>query len=93
MPLSKQQIRKLRARAHHLKPVVWLGQQGLSDAVMGEVGIALDAHELIKIKLAGMDKTQRQAAATRIAEHSGGEIVQQIGQMLVLYRARPDAYS
>ncbi len=90
MPLTSQQTRRLRALAHHLKPVVMLGQHGLSAAVMNEVDIALDTHELIKIKLGGMDKPDRQATSERIAARADAEIVQQIGHMLVLYRAHPE---
>ncbi len=90
MPLTKQQIRKLRALAHHLKPVVMVGQHGLGDAVMREVEIALDAHELIKIKLAGMEKGDRKASAQHIHAATGAEPVQQIGHMLTLYRHNPD---
>ncbi len=90
MSLTKQQIRKLRALAHHLKPVVMVGQHGLGDAVMREVEIALDAHELIKIKLAGMEKNDRQDSARRICADTGAEPIQQIGHMLTIYRRNPD---
>ena len=60
MPLKASQKKNLRALAHHLKPVVWVGQHGLRDSVLGEVEIALDAHELIKVKLAA-EKAERSA--------------------------------
>ena len=86
MPLSKTQIRHLRALAHALKPVVWLGQQGLSEAVMAEIEQALEHHELIKLKMRGLDREGRARNAEEICKRAGAECVQQIGQTTVLYR-------
>ena len=86
MPLTKTQLHHLRALAHALKPVVWLGQQGLSDAVMAEIDLALEHHELIKLKLRGLDRETRRQSVQEICARSGAECVQQIGQITVLYR-------
>lgn len=85
MSLSSQQIRHLRSLAHHLKPVVWIGQHGIRDNVLQELEIALDSHELIKVKIAA-EKAERQQILTQLLEQSGAEFVQHIGQMGVLFR-------
>ena len=51
MKLSESQKRHLRTLAHHLKPVVWVGQHGLKESVIAEIELALDSHELIKVKV------------------------------------------
>jgi len=68
---------------------VHLGDKGLSDAVIAEIGRALDAHELIKVRAGGLDRVQREAALTEICARLGAQAVQHIGKVLVLYRARP----
>lgn len=86
MNLTPKQTRYLRARAHHLNPVVMTGSAGLSDAVLNEIEQAVAHHELIKIKLGGADRTQRQQMSATICEHLNAVAVQMIGQMLVIYR-------
>ena len=89
MPLTATQKRYLRAQAHHLNPVVMLGQHGLTAAVMQEVEIALDSHELIKIRISGADREDRAAIVARIGQDARAEVVQTIGHVAVLYRAHP----
>jgi RNA-binding protein len=81
--------RHLKQKAHHLKPVVLLGAQGLTEAVLAEIDVALTAHELIKIKLSGGDKAQRQNWAEQICQHHQAELIQIIGQIAIIYRPRP----
>ena len=90
MRLTEIQKRHLRRLAHHLKPVVMVGQAGLTDGVLNEVGIALDDHELIKIKLAGAGRNERIPMIAAIAEHAEAETILSIGQMAVLYRPNPE---
>lgn len=85
MPLSQKQIRHLKSLAHHLKPVVRVGQHGIRDSVLEELGIALDTHELVKVKIAA-EKAERIEVIRRLTEASGAELVQHIGQMAVLFR-------
>jgi RNA-binding protein len=85
MPLTAAQKSYLRSRAHHLKPVVMVGQHGLNENIFTEIGIALDAHELIKVKIAA-DRDERAKITQAILENSGAELVQTIGQMSVIYR-------
>lgn len=79
----------LRARAHHLDPVVMIGEAGLTRAVLDETDRALRAHELIKVRVLGDDRAQRQAMSTEICSALGCTAVQAIGKLLVLYRPRP----
>lgn len=88
MPLSDAQRRHLRGLAHQLKPVVWVGQHGLSDAVKSEIELALDSHELIKIKIAA-DRETRVALIGEICDSSTSELIQRIGQMAILFRRNP----
>ena len=89
MQLNPQQLRALKKLAHHLKPVVMIGQKGLSENVINEIDIALDAHELIKLKLAGSDKEERSGMSEEISRRMDASLVQIIGQTAVFYRANP----
>ncbi len=90
MALSKKQLKFLRAKCHDLKPVIMLGQKGLTDEVLKELEIALEHHELVKIKLSVEDREMRQKIATQICNKSHAEAVQSIGRMLSVYRLNPD---
>ena len=85
MPLSPKQIRHLRSLAHHLKPVVWVGQHGLRDSVFDEIELALDSHELIKVKIVA-EKSERVSTIEQIVKATGAVNVQHIGQVAVLFR-------
>jgi len=86
--LTSDQRRQLRARAHALHPVASLGQQGLTEAVLKEIGCALDAHGLIKVKLHGSEREERAVLCAQICQRLGCALVQHIGSMLVLWRER-----
>ena len=86
MSLSKAQIKFLRAKCHDLKPVIMLGQKGLTEAVLVELDKALDHHELVKIKLSVDDRDARQRLSDEICQHSHAEAVQSIGKTLSIYR-------
>jgi RNA-binding protein len=88
--LSSSQVRELRAKAHSLKPVVWVAQNGVSAGVLRELDRALTAHELIKIHAALDDRAGRQALLQSICHELHAEPVQVIGKMLVAFRPRPD---
>ena len=88
--LSPRQRAALKARAHHLEPVVQVGQEGVSDAVVAEVDRSLAAHGLIKVKLAGADRESRDALTETLRERTGAAAVQQVGRVLVLWRPRDD---
>ena len=88
--LSKQEILALRARAHHLNPVVMIGQHGLTEAVIRETETALRAHELIKVRVLGDDREERLLISEELCAATGAQLVQHIGKLLVLYRERSD---
>lgn len=76
----------LKAKAHHLKPVVLLGAKGLTPAVVEETNIALLAHELIKVKINGAEKADRQVIAGELCVQLKADLVQLIGNTAILYR-------
>lgn len=86
MALSKNQIKFLRGKCHALHPIVMLGQKGLTAEVLDELDIALNHHELVKIKLAVDDKQLRQQLVTTLCEQSQSETVQAIGKTVSVYR-------
>jgi RNA-binding protein len=81
----------LKSRAHHLKPVILLGAKGLTSAVLEEAELALGHHELIKIKIASVEKEDRLAIIEEICQKLKAELVQNIGNILVIFRKKPDA--
>lgn len=87
--LSGKQRRWLRGQAHSLKPVVQLGAKGLTGAVVAEVDTALEAHELIKVRLVG-DRDEREAQAADLADRVEAEAVGITGKIAILYRAHHD---
>lgn len=86
--LTSTERKHLRGLAHDLKPVVQLGGQGLTDAVMREVELALEHHELIKIRLVG-DRDDRAEAALEVAIRGRSELVGTIGGVAILFRRHP----
>jgi putative YhbY family RNA-binding protein len=87
--LTSTERRELRARAHHLRPVVMIGEAGLTPEVTQEIDLALKSHELIKIRVLGDERAARKDLISSICEATGAQSVQQIGKTLVIYRARP----
>ena len=90
MSLSPSQRRYLRSLAHDLKPVILLGAKGATEAVVKELDLALTHHELVKVKLSGGDKEERQAQLDTLLAGTGAEAVQQIGHVAVLFRRNAD---
>lgn len=88
--LTPIQRRDLRAAAHHIQPVVTIAGNGLSPAVVKEIDRSLHAHELIKVKLQGIERDDRDALLTEICAQLGCASVQHIGNVLVLWREKPD---
>lgn len=76
----------LKAKAHHLKPVVLLGTKGLTPAVAEETNIALLAHELIKVKINGAEKSMRESIANELCDSLHATLVQLIGNTAIIYR-------
>ena len=80
--------KKLRADAHTLKPVIMIGQAGLTAAVLAETDLALDTHELIKVRIRA-EREERKQISEKICLETGAELIQAIGQIAVLYRLNP----
>jgi len=85
-PIEKK---KLKAQAHPLNPVVMIGQAGLTPAVINEINLALDVHELIKVKIRA-ERDERRDISAKICADTQAELVQSIGQIAVLYRKNPN---
>lgn len=79
-----------RADAHHLDPVVMIGGDGLTPAVVKEADAALKAHGLIKIRVLGDDRAAREAMFQQLADQLDAAPIQHIGKLLVLWRPLPD---
>lgn len=86
MPLNKNQRSHLRKLAHSLKPVVIIGQAGLTENVTTEIKQSLEHHELIKLRLNAADKTARQEMIDSILQQTSAELVQAIGHICAIYR-------
>lgn len=88
--LTSAQTRFLRGQAHDLKAMLQVGGKGVTDAVLAEIDLALEHHELIKVKVGAEDRDARDALIERIAEGTGAALVQRIGHTAVLYRPSKD---
>jgi putative YhbY family RNA-binding protein len=88
--LSTAQRKIHRAEAHHLDPVVMIGNDGLTPAVIKETDMALNAHGLIKIRVLGDDRQQREDIYQTLADQLGAAPIQHIGKLLVLWRPIPE---
>ena len=89
LELASAQRRALRAQAHGLKPVVMIGDAGLSARVLGEINKSLDSHELIKIRLLADARAARARLLDEICATLNAAPVQLIGKILVVYRPLP----
>jgi len=88
--LTPRERQALKAQAHALKPVVLLGAAGLSAAALKEIDRALTAHELIKVRVPGDDRDEREALFAEVAETLSAARVQAIGKLLLFYRPAPE---
>ena len=86
--LTGKQRRHLRALGHHLDPVVQVGKEGISEGLVSALDVALETHELIKVKLGEAAGTDRRALGAAVAEAVGGELVQVLGRTVLVYRRR-----
>ncbi len=86
MAMTRKQINHLKSLAHSLKPVVRVGQHGVSAALLHELDVSLTRHELLKVKISGADKEERQQAIDTLCADSGAECIQSIGSIAVLFR-------
>ncbi len=86
--MDAAQKKKLKAQAHGLKPVIMVGQAGLTEAVLAETEIALNTHELIKVKIRA-ERDERNQICEKICAATGATLIQSIGQIIVIYRLNP----
>ena len=88
--LTAAQTRFLRGQAHDLKAMLQVGGKGVTDALVAEVDLALEHHELIKVKVAADDREARDAMIADLVERTDATLVQRIGHTAVLYRPSKD---
>ena len=87
-PLNNSQIRKFKAAAQQLEPMLKIGKAGLSEGFIRSVDMALTQHELVKIKFAEF-KEQKKELAPQLAEKTGSHLIMRVGNVMVLHRPRP----
>ena len=87
--LSIAERKAHRAEAHHLDPVVMIGNDGLTAAVLKETDAALKAHGLVKVRVLGDDREARNAMYDRLADELGAAPIQHIGKLFILWRPKP----
>ena len=88
--LTGKQRRHLRALGHHLGPVLQIGHEGVTDAVVKQADAQLEAHELIKIKVSENAPQDRHEAAGKLAEQTHAHLAQVLGRTALLYRRRKE---
>jgi RNA-binding protein len=89
LDITSQERSALRAAAHPLRPVVLIGDRGLSESVLKEIDLNLNAHQLIKVRIAGEEREARNAMQETICETLSCALVHHLGKTLIIYR--PDA--
>ena len=88
MALTSKQKKQLRALGHSLQPVVAVGNSGLTEGVRKELALSLEHHELLKIKVSCGDRDERSGLIEQICGSTDAELVQSIGRIALIYRAR-----
>jgi RNA-binding protein len=83
------ELRRLKARGQVLQPVVFVGKEGLSDGLVAAVDQALTDHELIKVKFEAL-KDQKKVLVPELAGRTRSQVIQRVGNVAVLYRARAE---
>ena len=87
--LTSTQRKHLRGLAHHLEPVVRVGQKGVTDPVVAETGRALESHELIKVRL-DAEGSDKKPLAEELADRTGADLAGVVGKIAILYKAREE---
>jgi RNA-binding protein len=90
-PLSGKALRHLRALGHHLRPVVHIGKEGITDAVVAATRTALLAHELVKVRLGAEAPVDRMDMGAELAARAGAALAQTLGRTVLLYKRHPHA--
>ncbi|WP_026174434.1 ribosome assembly RNA-binding protein YhbY [Effusibacillus pohliae] len=84
--LTGKQKRYLRSLAHHLDPILQVGKGGVTENLLEQVSLALEARELIKVSVLNNCECDKDEVAEQLVEGAGAELVQVIGKTVVLYR-------
>ena len=90
MPITPRQRRELRALGHHRNPIVAVGKEGLTEGVVSALDVALTTHELVKVRIGQNCELDKHDAAAALAEQTGSEIAQVLGNTILLYRRHPE---
>lgn len=88
--LTNPEIRRLKAEAQHLEPIVQIGKNGLTDAVKQSIEQAFATRELIKMRF-NHDRDEREVLAKAVAEATGAVLIMQVGKVAVFYRQKPNS--
>lgn len=88
--LTPKQRKFLKGLAHPLSPVVRVGRNGVTPAVVGETKTSLAAHELIKVRIDADDGEERRHQAESLADEAGAQVVGTVGKIVILYREREE---
>ena len=86
MTITSKQKSYLRSLAHKLKPVVMIGNAGVTENVIQEIDNSLEHHELIKVRISGMEREDRAGTASDLSQKTHAEVVGSIGHIVILYR-------
>lgn len=89
--LSKNQVKFLKGIAHGLNPIIIIGANGVTESLMEELEKTLDHHELLKIKMASAERSDRKEIIDYILQNTGAQLVQSIGKTVVIFRQNEDS--
>lgn len=84
--MTPAQKQVFKSQAHHLKPVILVGAKGFTEALAKETDIALETHELIKVKLSGLEKEEKRPFVDQLCSAVKAELIQLIGNIALIYR-------
>lgn len=89
MDLNEKQRKLLRGLGHKLKPIIYVGQAGISDTLVKELKQSLAHHELLKVNVRVADREMRESTIAELVGQSGAHLIQAMGNMALLYRRHP----
>lgn len=89
MNITERQRKILRRLGHDLKPIIFVGQAGVSEAVIKELEQSLAHHELLKVNIRGADRADRDDTISALVSTTGAQLIQRVGNMALLYRRHP----
>lgn len=93
MELNTKQIKQLKSLGHQLSPIVAVGQQGMKETINTELALALDFHQLVKVKVGLGDRDQRNELIDTLTKHHKAELIQRIGNIALLYKRNSEKSS